>query len=292
MTRAKFKLDFKIEACFDIDKEIETVLPDGSKIILHKSNVENLGTILYEADRPDTSIAMNEGKHKVENFFNWLLVTKDSFENLKPIEFPQQPELLNREDFKGQRITVIKPFVIGYIAVTKLEQQEIKNTNELLAEISKLPQDEKDILARSMRWFRKASEIGGEDRFVYSWISLEALLGLLKKEKSTQELICLFINEFLKPKTAQEIFNKHQKVIEDLSKANLKGYHGTKYSEQLLELLKKDADSKAVLQKAVLCVYEVRNKLFHKGIADLAIYSSSFLRDIIKVCLKSYIQRS
>lgn len=292
MKKAKFKLDFEAETYFDIGREMEVALADGLRIVFHKSKGKNHGTIFFEIDQPDESIARNQGQRKVEDFFTYLLVTKANFENLKPISFPQKPELLNPEDFKGVPKTGYVDRRIVYGIAVNLEQQELVTTSELLAKINKLSQEKQNIISRSLRWFRKASEANGEDRFIFRWISFEALLGLLKKRRATQNLIPEFVDRFLETETARRIFQKHQRTVEDLSNANLVSWGSVPYSEQLRALLKKDSDPRAILPKVALCVFEVRNNLFHKGeVLELMKDSSSLLRDIIRECLKFYVQR-
>jgi hypothetical protein len=290
-TRAKFKLCFEVEAYFNITEEMEVILPNCTKIILPKSKVKNFGTLFYEIDKPDTRIAMVEGKDKVENFFTCLLYTRDRYGSLKPITFPKKPELINEEEFAGQGITDYLDLPASFVIVNGLKQEELNDTSELLGKIFKCSSAEIDTITRSMRWFRKASELDGEDQFLHRWISFEALLGLLNMTNSTPALSNIFINYYLNIKTAQKIFNSNQKVITDLSKAGLFGYRGAKYSEDLALSLKNN-DPIEILSKANLCVYEVRNKLLHKGeVLNFIADSSSLLNDIIKGCLKDYVNR-
>jgi hypothetical protein len=239
---------------------------------------------------------MVEGKDKVENFFTCLLYTRDRYGSLKPITFPKKPELINEEEFAGQGITDYLDLPVSAVIVSGLKQEELNDASKLLGKIFKRSSAEINTINRSMRWFRKASELDGEDQFIHRWISFEALLGLLNetlaqnKTYTTQALSNIFINRYLNIKTAQKIINRNQKVITDLSKASLKGYHGTKFSEDLALSLKKN-NPKEILSKANLCVYEVRNKLLHKGeVLDFIADSSSLLNDIIKGCLKDYVQ--
>lgn len=292
MNKAKFKLDFQAETYFDIGREMEVTLSDGSRIIFHKSKGKNQGTILFEIDQPNEIIARNEGKRKVEQFFNCMLITKDSLENLKPINFPRKPELLNPGDFEGVPKTGYAEMKVSCVIVAGLEQQTLDTVTDLLAKINKLPEEKQDIISRSLRWFRKASEVEGEDRFIYRWISFEALLGLLKKRRATQNLIPEFVDRFLESETARKIFEKHQRAVEDLSNANLVSLGGVQCSEQLREFLEEGAHPRAILPRATLCIFEVRNNLFHKGVVlELMKGSSSLLRDVIRECLKSYVQR-
>lgn len=291
MKKAKFKLDFKAKSYLDIEREMEVTLADGSLITFYKSKVLNHGMIVFERDKPDGYAAKNKCQQKVERFFNCILIMGDTLENLEPIKFSKKAELLNPKDFEGVSKKVAHDFTVNAILVARLEQQTLDATATLLAGINKLPQEKRNMVFRSLRWFRKASENDGEDRFIFRWISFEALLGLLNKRKATRNLIPEFIDKFIKTVTAQIILDKHHKVVEGLSNANLVSLGNVPYSKQLQELLKEGSDPRVIITKAVLCIAEVRNNLFHKGeILELMKDSSSLLRDIIRGCLKSYVQ--
>jgi len=290
LKKAKYKLDFEVEVGFDIGRAMEVSLQDGSKIEIYESKGLNHGTIFFETHVPDETIARNEGQQKVEQFFNCMLIAIDRLENMKAISFPQKPELLNPEDFEGVIKTGYANYSVRVDLVHRLEQTTLEPVSKLLTELYRLPQSEQDIIFRSLRWFRKASETSGEDRFIFRWVSFEALLGLLNKDIGTQGLINEFINTYLERQTIQEILQKHKTIIERLSKANLRSWQGKLYSKPLQDSLEKGHDVKSILQKAALCVYQVRNDLFHKGaVIQLMEDSGSLLRDIIRECLKSYV---
>jgi len=291
LVRARFKLDFEVQAHFKIGKEMEVTLPDGSRIVFDKSNGVNRGRIFFEIDQPNESIATSEGQLRVEQFFNCMLITWDRFNNVRPISFPVKAEWQNLEDFEEvPKTSYVDRSSSFSIASVEVEQQTLKAVIETLAKINGLSQEKQDIILRSLRWFRKASEVYGEDRFVFHWISFEALLGLLKKRRPTptQNLIPEFVDG-LKAEAARRAFDRHQPIVKELSEANLVGWwRDARYSEELQkELSKRRIHPRAILPKAALCIYEVRNRLFHKGEA-LAIMegSSSLLRDIIRECLK------
>lgn len=292
MPKAKFKLDFEVDACLDINQEMKLMLSDGSQIVFYESKRPNLGTILVEIDEPNEIIARDVGRQRVEDFFTYMLIIKDNLENLTHINFPRKPELLNPEDFKGVPKTGYADFKVGYAITVKLEQQELDATRELIAKTRKLPQDKQDIISRSLWWFRKASEVKGEERFIFRWISFDALLGLLKKRKATQNLIPEFMDRFMETKTTKTIFQKHERTINDLSNANLMGLSGVSYSKQLRTFLEERKHPRAILPKAVLCIFEVRNALFHRGEAlGLIEMCSSLLKDVIRECLKFYVRK-
>jgi hypothetical protein len=184
--------------------------------------------------------------------------------------------------------------------VAGLNQIEVAGTVNLLRDIDRLDPDKRGIVDRSMRWFRRASETCGEDRFVCRWISYEALLGLPelmglqgRKRSGTAraKLSNTFINDCLETNTVRAILEKHSGTILALADAGLEGYSGETFSADLKSVLK-GSHKKAILQRVLLCVYEVRNSLFHKGQAlGLIDNSSLLLRDIVRGCLRDYLAK-
>jgi len=284
LKKAKYELEFEAEAHLVIDKEMDVALPDGSQIVFDKSDDVNRGKIVLEIAKPDMKIARDQGRRRVEQFFNCMLIGNDRLEDMKQIMY-LQPKLLNLQDFRRARYYAELPIIL--IPQHKLEQQTLQTTSDLITKILRLPEEKKDIMSRSLRWFRKASEAEGEDRFIFRWISFEVLLGFLKKRKATQNLIPEFVHRFYDTETAERILQKHKKTVQILSHAKLESLRGVKVSEELRNSLKKDRDSKRILQCVTRCIFEVRNNLFHEGtVPKLMGTSSSLLRDIIRECLK------
>ena len=287
MKKARFRLDFEV-TYFAISNTVEVALFDGSQIAFCKSKGTNHGTLSFEIDQPNESLARREGQRKVEEFFTYLLVAKANFENIKPIGFPRKPALLNREDFKGVPIGGYKELKADAVLVARLDQQELDTTSGLIAKINEFPREKKDVVSRSLGWFRKAAETAGEDRFIFRWISFEALTGLVENGRFST-----LLDRYLVTPVARDILDKHKETVQKLAQANLIGWRGAKRSQKLKELLERaSSDPKAVLIRAGLCISEVRNNLFHKGEAlELVKGSSSLLRDTIRECLKLCVQR-
>lgn len=284
LKRAKYKIEWQAEAEFRVGEEIEiSQLPDRSRIVFHKSNDKKTGKIFVEVDRPDASIARDKGRQLIEQFFNCVLIASEGEIMIRSIALGNL-ELLNPEDFKGELKTSIRDITQRVAITARLEQQTLGTAAGLLTRIDGLPQEQQDIIFRSLRWFGRAPEANEEDRFILRWISFEALFGLSRKpEMKGKGLIQDFINDFYDKDTAERILQKHKKTVEDLSNANLVGLGGGTPSEDLRKELEKNKDYRAILQKVALCIYEVRNHLFHKGRAHgLMQRSSSLLRDIIR----------
>lgn len=295
---AKFELKFVLGTDFAVNRELKVGLPDGSTIILFKSKHPrgNYGMITFCVDRPDDSYAKHEGQQKVNHFINCMLMVKDNLENLRPPQFPEKPKLLNPDDFKEVIKTSYADVSVSLYIVHSLEQQTLDEAANFDNQIYRLPDEESSIILKSLHWFRKASETDGEERFIFRWISFEQLLELLNKRAHTQNLIPEFIDLFLRTEISRTIFQKHRQIIENLAKTNLVGFEDTprvRYSEMLGDLIQRSADARAIMPKVMLCIYEVRNRLFHRGeVLELMQDCSSMLREIIRECLKCYLKQT
>lgn len=288
MMEAKYELEFELgpPAPFDIRKEMRITFSDGSQIKLYpreKSKDSNKGAIIF--DCPDPDFAERIGKGKVNRFLNCMLIIKENFEqlaavNFSPLTFPG-----------GQRFS----FTIKPRLTVPVEENELESVKKLMETIDTLPDPRKEIILRSLRWFRRGAEANSEDRFIYRWISFDLLLALLgKKGTSTPNLIPEFIHKYMKTETAKLIFHKHKPTIKKLSMANLIGWKRAERSKELLALLRRQKhDLKAILTKTMLCIYEVRNTLFHKGeVLETINQSSALLRDVFRESLKTCVESS
>lgn len=297
--KAKYELEFELGplAPFDIKKEIRTTFSDGSQIKLYpneKSKGLNKGAIIFEIDRPNPDFADRIGKDKVNRFLNCMLITKENFEQLAAVRFLRL-KFLNPEQIPGGKVDQRIGFTINAIFTASVEENELESVKQLMEIIDTLPILRREIILRSLRWIRSGAEASSEDRFIYRWISFELLLALLeKKGKYTPTLIPEFIHKYMKTGTAKLVFQKHKATIKKLSMANLIGWKKAERSKELLGLLRRRKhDLKAILTKTMLCIYEVRNTLFHKGEAlEIMKQSSSLLKDVYRESLKTYIESS
>lgn len=288
MKKAKYKLDFHSPFYFDIETDMSVGLSDSSNITFHRSKGMNYCTIVFEIDSLDERNARDEGKKRVEEYLGCMLLTTDA--SVGDVTYPSKPQLLNPEDFQGMPKTGYFDVRIHTGVTSRLGQQTLDTAATLVARMRALPIEDMKTIHRTLRWLRKASTAHGEDRFIYDWISFDSMLGLLKKSKATQNLIPEFLDRALNTQAANRIVQKHHTTIETLSKANLVGFRGTGYSEKLALDLKKKVSPRAILPKVVLCIYEVRNNMFHKGEStELTTHSDKLLMDIAKECLKSYL---
>ena len=287
--KAKSELEFELgpPAPFNIGKEMRITFNDSSQIKFYpmeKSKDSNKGAIIF--DCPDLNSAERIGRDKVNRFFNCMLITKENFEQLTA------PRFFPLTSPKGQTFS----FTIKPRLTVPVEENELESAKKLMETIDTLSDPRKGIILRSLRWFRRGAEANSEDedRFIYRWISFDLLLALLEKKGiSTPSLIPEFINNYMKTETIKLILNTHESTITKLSEANLIGWRGAKRSNDLYKLLRiQSPDQKDILTKTMLCIYEVRNTLFHKGEALKTIInpSSALLRDVFIKSLETYVE--
>jgi len=300
MMKAKYEQEFELgpPTPFNVEKEMRITFRDGSQIKLcpkEKPKDTIKGAIMFELDHPDPMLEEKIGKDKVNDFFNSMLITKENFEQLAATQFGVLKPL-------GPGPDEIFNFGINPHKTTSLGKNEMESAKNLIETIYTFSDQRRGIIVRSLRWFRRGAEANSEDRFIYRWISFDllvALLGLEKKEKTkpkgTPTLIKEFMNsKYMKAETAKMIFDKHKLTIEKLSKANLKSFRGTERSKQLLELLPGPKHKlKHILTKVMLCIYELRNTLFHKGeLFETINQNSALLGDVFRESLKTYVECS
>jgi hypothetical protein len=204
-----------------------------------------------------------------------------NIDNMVPLRFGKL-ELLNSEQFKDQTKTLHKDFSISCTIVAPIDGDKVKTIKDFVERMNGLSIEQQGTLNRSISWLRKGAEATDEERFIYRWISLESLCGMLAKVSSTQKMLNCLIHEHLSIDSANDILDCNKNAIDDLSKAKLEGWQGSKPSEHLMEAIRQKEDSKAILGKATLCVFEVRNSLFHRGqVPSLLGGCSAFLRDLV-----------
>jgi hypothetical protein len=288
----KYRLDFEVDAYLAIDGNIETKLSDGSRIILQKSTDtnkgskgSNKGSIVFRMDTLDFRLARREGILKTTAFLNFLLVVSN-MDNTGQIKFADSPELLNAEEFRGISKTNEKSFSGNALITAPFRKQWTECVNSLISKNSQLEKDKQNVIYDCLFWLRKAAESPLNERFIYRWVALEALGGILDEQfDSTPKMLNSTINT-IKTESARAIFEKHRKSISQFVDASLKSRRGRNRSAELEQAIagleRKDADYKAVMVKTALCIYEVRNKFFHKGeVLPLVDSCNTLLRELI-----------
>lgn len=275
----KYKMDFEMDTCYEIKQDIETEMNENSKIILYASATTNRGSVIFLKDTLDERQAMAEGISTITAFVNSLLMLMNR-ENMAALRFGKL-ELLNPDEFEGQTRTLSKSFSVDCVIVAPLNGDNLKKMAKVAKKLNRLNAGTQEIVLRTLAWLRKAAETSGEEKFIYRWISLEALCGMAATTSSTPKMLNDLISHYLKMDTAKAVFERNNQTIDDLAKSNIAGWHNRKPSADLVAAINKGENRKVLLCRAVLCVYEVRNGLFHKGdLSRLLDGCSQFLRDL------------
>lgn len=298
METSEYKLDFEVDAYFIIEESIETKLSDGSRIILQKSTKDertNKGSIIFRMNTLDFGTAKMEGILRITAFLNFLLVVSN-IDNMVPTKFAESPELLNEEKFKGMTMTMEKRFSAGAFLVAPFQKQWPQCVKSLVTKKNRLEKGKQNAIDNCLFWLRKAAESASDERFIYRWVSLEALSGVLYEQfDSTKRMVNSTINR-IESESARAIFEKHRDLINQLVDASLIGRHEQNRSEELRQAiagLEGNADYKEVMMKTALCIYEVRNKFLHKGEAMPLVGScNTLLRELIHSIVIDWLQSS
>jgi len=179
--------------------------------------------------------------------------------------------------------------------VAHFQKQCAESANDLSSKIHRLSNEKQDAIDRCLFWLRKGAEnAGSNERFIYRWISVEALSGILEKTYGTTEIRINSLFNKLMNESAKTIFNKYKGLVKQLEAASLEGWKGRKYSRELnsaIGALERNGEYKLVMIKAAHCISEVRNKLLHRGEAMSVIDGcNTLLRELIYALLKDLVR--
>ena len=289
MMPARYRIDFECQLFLKLNHTISAELPGGSKVFLHATeNGTSKGEIEYELAAPNDKLASHEGRTQVRTFIKTLLVATDSIE-CRDLYINEPPTWLNPDDFASAQITRSVEYTVDTIFVKEFEQELLDRATGLLVKIMERPKTEQELLLRALSWYQRGCQSNAEDQFIFWWIAFDSLLGLLGKKQATPNLIPEFVETYLRP-ASQTILTKHHNILDELSNANLRNFRGTvDRSEQLKQELQRSSHTpKVVLRKALLCVYEFRNGLFHGGVSsDLIEECALFLATIIREAIRA-----
>jgi hypothetical protein len=297
LEQPRFRLNFQFGELLKLDRDIEIKISESSTIVLGKSDNPtskdpNRGSLIFQVDTLDYYRAKEIGKKQIEDFLNLFIVISKI--EIPPATFADEPILLNPEKFEGQTKTRFISFTGNAFIIAKFDDVWVEKTIGLIGKANRLTDEQKQAIIDSFFWLRKTTNArSASENFVYRWISLEALCGILKgKIPETTVAVIKCLMDKITNESAQGIFENHREVIGELAKADLK--RGTKQPNKELkdamDALDKNPDYKEVIKKTALCVYEVRNKLFHRGLkSSLVEKSNPLLRDLILKTLEDFL---
>jgi hypothetical protein len=205
-----------------------------------------------------------------------------------------QPDLLNRSEVSvlpvvGHGRSVSTVTVSPSLAIAHLEKS-VQFTRSV--EMHR----ERETIQRSLRWFRKAKATKDVvDGFVMQWIAFNALYGLFTPDKKgDQAAIRGLINAHPSHEKIKEILKANAEAIDELATSNLTDWRGQRnYSDELKRLIG-NTDVRRTLMAVSLCLFSVRNQVFHGGTTpvqelDFVRKCCQLLEFIYRKCLCSYV---
>jgi hypothetical protein len=276
-----YQVDFEIDAYYSVKEDIELALGKTAKIIVKTTNqsITNKGSLFFEKDTLDLQVAETEARRIIANFIDYFMVLMN-IENMASLKF-NKAILLNAKNFTGKTKTDYAEILSSMAVTAPIEVEKVKLAAQLTIKQWTLSKKDNETINRSLYWLQKAAQAQGEEKFIYRWISLEALSGLVSAT-SPQAILNTLISSKLKIESARKIVKDNNETINVLSKAGLCDWKGLKdFSKELSEAISKGKDCKSIVAKALLCVYCVRNSLFHRGdMVELMTVANVFLRDL------------
>lgn len=232
---------------------------DNSELFLEqKSN--DLATGYYRISFLSDSINESKAKAIVKrdcNFFSQILAFNEIHRMEPDIN---QIKRISKSNLK------IYTHSVGVEAEINLEpracvNEDLKFMSKVIEKINN--SNYKENLIMSINWVTKEA-INNIEAFLYNWISFNILFSLLSPTKSNKKGIEFFSQKYPNLEIVNERLNQNNKLIIELSDMDIVSDYDEKYS-----LLLKDAlslsDKRQIWKYLLLCIYQIRNELFHKG---------------------------
>lgn len=192
-------------------------------------------------------------------------------------------------------ITPIKQFTGNASLGADFQKQWAESASILSSKSRELLNNKQDAINRCLLWLRKGAEATSNERFIYRWVSLEALTGVLEQCGSTLTLVKSLISSKLRDDSAKTIFDRNKELVKQLEAEPLISWrtkqNRSKVLKEAIDALGKNGNYNEVIVKTALCIYEVRNKFLHWGEAKPLINGcNTLLRELIHALLKDLLQ--
>lgn len=280
---------------FFLDEEKRTCV----KIqFLTESYTQQLSQRSHGSEYAEETIC-NEHIEKIKRLLLIRMIYQEYFEPINVVIL-KKPFLLNREELKksGEKVTrPVEAFCsLGCIVI---------RTGDSLAEALIFYnqrahlETKDDAVLRISRWMEWCESAPGEvEKFRILWAAFNSLFTVLaefegKSEKSEKDKIKLSIEKLVSPKEAEEITAPFKKngIIGKLISFNIVSDRGDNFSSDLNDAAKPNKpDWVLLLKKAVLCIYGIRNEIFHDGprvddIEQKAAIARELLSPVVRKCL-------
>lgn len=197
-------------------------------------------------------------------------------------------ELINK--IEGERFTVTKTFT-GRYNILKNKPIFTKNLRAVPNILSKLESNtNKESLIRSIRW-QRANTQKPLDEFISKWFAFNVLYGIVSSDMNDKSALEVFLEKYPDLTVKKAVIDKHKELLSKLIKMNLVSRYNDNYSQKLDCAIKVN-NYEQIWKFAGLCIYQIRNNLFHKGFTvneTVFIMINAFMRDIIRYGMLSVI---
>lgn len=305
MTDETFQIEWDVPfeiTYWQIDEAVEHSLPTGERIVITpKGKYDSEGHVFVTLlDEVISSAKATEVAKGIVNDIvleNFLLVTGQDLESggVRILE----PRPINKREVQGRRKEVSIQKTARYAICARFEASRIKEA--LMLHQQRQAHERSDEIYRSVKWLKKGYALSEPvDQFLMYWISFNVLYGFFSdwgKQTNRVSINNLLNNHPKDRETVTSLLSKHSEIIEALANSNLTDwYEQTSYGRKLQESLDTN-DYRDQLKKTALCLYVVRNQIFHGGAGlkeELDFHSkcSSLLFDLVRMTIVSYASMS
>lgn len=295
--RVEWDVPFEI-AYWQIDEKIEHDLPGGERIvIMPKGKNDSKGhvylTLLDNVVSPGKATQIAESIVNDILFENFLMVGGENLRSSGVTFF--EPLEINKEEIKGMTREVSKSLSGTFSVCAHFNALDVEQAFDVHQKRQK--HERRDEMDRSVKWLLKGNGLSDPvDQFLMYWISFNVLYGCFvdwEKQHDRKSINSLLNSHPREKETVAQLLGKHSETIDILAKANLMDWREqTSYSQKLQKSLRTE-DYRGQVKKVALCLYVVRNQIFHGGAGltrEPEFYNkcSSLLFDLLRMTIVSY----
>ena len=241
----------------------------------------------------------NQHIKKIKKLLLIRMVYQEYFQPIN-IVIITKPFLRNREELERAGMNLLKPLIkvltVRHISVNKGDSlQEALTFYDQRVHL----ETKDDAVLRISRWLEFCESASGEvEKFRILWSAFNSLFTVYadfkeKSGKNEKEKIKISIGGLITSEEAKDIITQlaQQKTIDKLIAFNIVSDYGDAFSTHLeTDAKSNNPDYLLVLKKAALCVYGIRNEIFHDGprvddIEEKATVARELLDPVIRKCL-------
>lgn len=241
----------------------------------------------------------NEHIEKIKRLLLIRMIYQEYFEPINVVIL-KKPLWLNREEVKktGEKTTRLVETSYSFGIVSIKTGDGLKEALAFYKQREHRETKDDDVLKIS-RWLEWCESAPGEvEKFRILWAAFNSLFTVIaelegKPKENEKEKIKLSIGKLISPQEAEEITAPLKKngIIDNMVFLNIVSKYGENFSSDLRDAAKPNKpDWLLLLKKGVLCVYGIRNEIFHDGprvddIEQKAAAARELLSPVVRRCL-------